>query len=194
MSEDSLFRELIRRARAGDEQAEVELVRKYEPEIRRVVRARLRDPALRTLFDSMDICQSVLASFFARIVAGKYVLEKPDDLRNLLRKMASNKLINQILKANAGKRTPKDKKKVTTPAHADLVDPGPTPSKVASDQELTRKIMQRLSEEERRLVLLHNQDYSWQEIGDVVGSTADAARVRYTRIISRVRRLMGTAE
>jgi RNA polymerase sigma factor (sigma-70 family) len=193
MSEDSLFRNLIRRAREGDEQAEVELVRMYEPEIRRVVRARLRDPAMRSLLDSTDICQSVLASFFARIVAGKYRLETPDDVRNLLRKMAVNKLINQILRANAAKRTPKDRK-VALPENANVADPGPTPSKIVSDRELARKISAHLSDEERRIVELHNQGHSWQEVADQLGDSADALRMRYARIIARVRRAMGQPE
>src|SRR5262245_23610315 len=53
------FDELMRRVRAGDEQAAADLVRRYEPAIRRAVRVRLRDPQLRRLLDSIDICQSV---------------------------------------------------------------------------------------------------------------------------------------
>jgi len=65
MSEDDAFRELIRRVRAGDHAAAAELVRVSEPAIRRAARIRLTDPALRRLFDSMDVCQSVFSSFFS---------------------------------------------------------------------------------------------------------------------------------
>ena len=58
------FEALINRVRAGDERAATDLVRRYEPEIRREVRFLLRDPFLRRTFDSMDICQSVMGSFF----------------------------------------------------------------------------------------------------------------------------------
>ena len=59
--------DFVLRVRQGDEQAAEELVRRYEAEIRLEVRGwlRLRNPGLRRVFDSMDICQSVLASFFA---------------------------------------------------------------------------------------------------------------------------------
>src|SRR5262245_18622455 len=60
MAEENAFTDFIRRIRAGDEQAAVELVRRYEPAIRREVRFRLRNTRLRRLFDSMDVCQSVL--------------------------------------------------------------------------------------------------------------------------------------
>ena len=56
------FQVLLRRVRAGDEQAARELVRRYEPAIRRAARIRLVDTRLNRLLDSMDICQSVLAS------------------------------------------------------------------------------------------------------------------------------------
>ena len=67
MSEPGSITECIRRVRAGDEQAAAELVRRYEPLIRREVRFQLEDRRLCRVFDSMDICQSVLASFFVRV-------------------------------------------------------------------------------------------------------------------------------
>src|SRR5260370_4819279 len=83
MDETSFF-EFIKRVRAGDEQAATELVRQYETEIRREVRLRLRDGRLRRGFDSVDICQSVLASFFVRAALGQYELEEPQQLIKLL--------------------------------------------------------------------------------------------------------------
>jgi len=68
--EEPSFAEFIRRVRAGDERAAAELVERYEPAIRRAVRVRLRDPRLRRLIESVDICQSVLATFFVRAALG----------------------------------------------------------------------------------------------------------------------------
>ena len=95
MLDESSFSAFIVRIRAGDEQATADLVKRYEPEIRREVRLRLRDPRLRRDFDSMDICQSVLASFFLRAAAGQFDLEQPDQLLKLLVAMARNKLAAQ---------------------------------------------------------------------------------------------------
>ena len=86
------FEELIRRVRAGDPGAAAELVRNYEPAIRRAVRFRLADARLGSLLESMDICQSVLASFFVRVATGQYELETPEQLLKLLTAMARNKL------------------------------------------------------------------------------------------------------
>ena len=91
------YSDFIRRIRQGDEQAAEELVRRYEAEIRLEVRGwlRLRNPALRRVFDSMDICQSVLASFFARAAVGDFDLEEPPQLIRLLVGMARNKVAEQ---------------------------------------------------------------------------------------------------
>ena len=92
------FDAFIQKVRAGDEQAAEELVRLYEPEIRREVRLRLRDGRLRRDFDSEDICQSVLASFFLRATLGQYELEEPKQLIKLLVTMTRNKLIGKVRK------------------------------------------------------------------------------------------------
>ena len=86
------FAEFVRRIRAGDATAAAELVRRYEPVVRLEVRVRLGDPRLRRAFDSMDVCQSVLASFFVRAAAGQYELGGPGDLVRLLVAMARRKL------------------------------------------------------------------------------------------------------
>src|SRR5688500_13155228 len=95
MADEGTFRELILRVRQGDERAAGELVRRYEPAIRRAVRFRLTDPRLRRSLDSLDVCQSVLLSFFVRVGSGQYDLQTPEQLLRLLTTMARNKLLNQ---------------------------------------------------------------------------------------------------
>src|ERR1043165_1849499 len=104
MSTDNSFRNLLHRVRTGDADAAAELVREYEPYIRRAVRLNLRDNRLRRVFDSMDICQSVLASFFTRAALGQYDLEQPDQLIKLLTSIARHKLTNQVHQQRAGRR------------------------------------------------------------------------------------------
>src|ERR1700674_446641 len=92
MPADNGFDVLIRRVRAGDEAAAAELVRGYEPIMRRFVRVRLAGSRLRRLFDSIDICQEVLGSFFARAARGQYDLDSPEGLLSLLVAMARKKV------------------------------------------------------------------------------------------------------
>src|SRR5262249_4531060 len=95
MIPENPFTALIRRVRAGDQEAAAELVRTYEPAVRRAVRVRLKDDRLRRVLDSLDICQSVLGSFFLRATLGEFELTSADDLLRLLATMVRNKVANQ---------------------------------------------------------------------------------------------------
>ena len=92
MSDGETFADFLRRIRAGDTEAASELVRKYEPEIRMEAKLRMRDPRLHRVVDSMDICQSVLASFFIKAASGGYDLESPERLLALLVTIARRKV------------------------------------------------------------------------------------------------------
>src|SRR5690349_6426235 len=96
MSPDPTFDDLMARVRAGDAAAAATLVKQYEPAIRTAVRGRMTDPRLRRLFDSADVCQNVLATFFARMALGQYRLDTPEDLVKLLATIARNKLLKQV--------------------------------------------------------------------------------------------------
>jgi DNA-directed RNA polymerase specialized sigma24 family protein len=94
MADELKFAEFMSRIRAGDDDAARELVRQYEPLIRREVLLRIRDDRLNRAFDSMDVSQSALASFFTRAVSGNYQLNRPEQLAKLLITMARNKLVS----------------------------------------------------------------------------------------------------
>ena len=99
MAEPATFEDLVGRVRSGDPDAAADLVRRYEPAIRRVVRLRLGGGGrIDGLFDSMDVCQSVLGSFFLRAAAGQYTLDSPAELLKLLTAMTRNKLAFQVRK------------------------------------------------------------------------------------------------
>src|SRR5207249_2058692 len=104
MDERNSFSGFIQRIRAGDEQAAAELVRRFEPIIRREVRMRLRDPRLYRLVDSADICQSVLSNFFVRAALGEYDLGEPTNLVKLLAGMVCRKVAFQVRKHHAQRR------------------------------------------------------------------------------------------
>ena len=87
-----VFADLIARVHEGDETAARLLVEQYEPIIRREVRLSLIDPRLSRLFDSIDVSQSVFASFFFRHARGQLEVDCPEQLVALLLKMARNKL------------------------------------------------------------------------------------------------------
>jgi RNA polymerase sigma-70 factor (ECF subfamily) len=193
MSEDVSFTEFMRRIRAGDEQAAAELVRRYEPLIRREVRLRLQDPRLLSAFDSMDICQSVLKSFFLRAAAGQYELDDPRDLPRLLVAMARHKLAFQVRKERSQRR---DRRRVAgrTPEELDLATPTADPSAQAEGRELLEEFRRRLGDEERHLADLRAQGVEWAEIAARLGGTPQARRMQLTRAVNRVVRELGLDE
>jgi len=190
MSEDS-FADVIARVRRGDEQAASELVRRYEPEIRREVRFLLRDPFLRRTFDSMDVCQSVLGSFFLRAALGEYDLDRPEDLIRLLISMTRNKVVDATRRQRAQRR---DHRRSTSLDAVDLAAQTPSPSQVVEGRELLAAFRDRLSNEERQLAELRAAGREWADVAHELGGTAEARRKQLTRAISRVSRELGLEE
>ena len=95
---------MLDRVRAGDQQAATELVRRYEPALRRAVRLRLRDRQLRRSLDSSDVCQAVFLRFFVRVATGPYDLDTPEQVLKLLATMARTQVVNEALRQQAAKR------------------------------------------------------------------------------------------
>jgi RNA polymerase sigma-70 factor (ECF subfamily) len=193
MSDDNIFADLIRRLRGGDARAAEELVREFEPAIRLEVHCRLRDPRLRRAFDSMDVCQSVLASFFVRAATGAYDLEQPDQLRKLLVGMARKKLLFQVRKQRAQCRDVRRLEPITG-ADGTAVAADPSPSRQCEARDLLHSLQQRLTPEERRLADLRAQGREWPDIAVQLGGTPSGRRKQLTRAVDRVARELGLDE
>ena len=190
MAEDLAFRDLLRRVRAGDGDASTELVRRYGPALRLAAHVRLKEPGLRRLLDTQDVCQSVLASFFLRAAAGQYDLETPGQLLRLLGAMARNKIINQAAKQRAARR---DCRRLRWGGSAveRLVAPGSGPGDEVAGRELLSEFRRRLSEGERRLADQRAAGRSWNEIAAEAGEPANTLRMRLDRAVERVSRELG---
>ena len=191
-SKEPSFAEFIRRVRGGDEQAAAELVQRYEPAIRRTVRVRLRDTRLRRLIETVDICQSVFASFFVRTSLGQYDLENADQLVRLLTTMARNKVARQANKEHAARR---DQRRIDRGASiGDFADPGSSPSRQFAAREIVQEARRRMTADELRLLDRREQGLEWAEIAMELGGQPDALRVRLARAVARVTRELGLDE
>jgi len=189
MAEELDFRELMQRVRAGDEAAAAELVRLYEPFIRRAARVRLGDIRLKRLLDASDICQSVLASFFVRAALGQYELDKPQQLVRLLEAMARNKIVDQARKQATSAL---DLEPVSPDAESGApFDTGSAPSERVARQDLLLEFRKRLSEDERQLAEQRTLGREWTEIATALGGSPEAFRKKLARGVDRVAREMG---
>ncbi len=186
------YSEFIGRIRQGDEGAAEELVRHYEAEIRLEVRGwlRLRNPALRRVFDSMDICQSVLASFFARAALGDFDLDEPSQLIRLLVGMARKKVAEQARHHQRQRRDVRRVGDLALEAGA-VASTAESPSRVASGRELLQKFRERMSEEERRIAELRAKGFDWAGVATELGGTPDGRRKQLARAVARVEEDLG---
>jgi len=190
MPDEEAFLELIRKVRQGDGEAAAELVRRYEPAIRRAVRFRLADARLRRACDSVDICQAVLGSFFVRVATGQYELDTPEQLLKLLAAMARNKLCKQVERQRAARRDHRRLAGGTVEQH-DLIGPDPTPSRQLVARELLEEAQRRLAPEELQLANWRAEGRDWADIAREVGSTPEALRKRLSRAVERVAQGLG---
>jgi RNA polymerase sigma factor (sigma-70 family) len=194
MSDDARFVDLISRLRAGDAHAAEELVRQYEPLIRREIRFELRDQRLRRLFDSMDFCQSVLGSFFVRAATGQYDLEKPQELVGLLVTMARNKVATQARNQYRQRRDVRRAAAADVGVLEAIAGGDPTPSRQVAQRELLEQVHGRLSAEELQLVELRRQGLAWADIAAQVGGQAQARRMQLARATERIMQELGLEE
>lgn len=187
------FLTFLDRVRTGDQKAAEELVRMYEPEIRREVRLRLRDSRLRRDFDSVDICQSVMASFFVRASLGQFEVNKPEELIRLLVTMTRNKLVSQVRKQQTQGR---DFRRRETGGQEKLqnVAQGPTPSLLVANDELIQEFRKRMTAEELGIAERRTQGLAWDTIAAQVGGTSEGCRKQLSRAVDRISQELGLDE
>lgn len=193
MLEINDYRSLMGRFRAGDNDAATELVRVFEPEIRRAVRLRLSDPKLASLLDSSDICQSVLANFFIRAADGEFDLDDPKRVLGLLTKMARNRLRDHARHHRASKRDRRRNEPTDSSVLKNVVDSSATPSRIVAAREHLDRLRAELSEDECYLADQRALGRSWAELAVELSSTPEALRMRLTRALGRAERRLGAS-
>jgi RNA polymerase sigma factor (sigma-70 family) len=185
----SRLQELLRRIRAGDEEAAAEFFRMYEPHVRRVVRARLRIAGMRRVSDSSDLCQVVLASFLVGSAVGRYDIADTDAMKKLLARIAANRVIDLV-------RKPEFRRPVVSVGGSgaegvQAVARGSSPASQIALQELIQKADQLLSDSERPIAELRKEGLGWEEIGQRLGKSADAVRKSLDRAARRIMLALG---
>jgi RNA polymerase sigma factor (sigma-70 family) len=190
MADDPTFDDFIRRVRAGDEAAAEELVKRYGEKVRREAKARTVDPRLRQVFDSMDVCQSVMANFFAGAAAGQFELREPDDLVKLLAGMVRNKVAHHARKQRAGKRDVRKSRPLDLAAFDPAAD-GPTPSQAVAGADLLAAFRNKLTDEERELADRRAKGESWEQVAEAMGGTPQSRRKQLERAVARVTAELG---
>jgi RNA polymerase sigma-70 factor (ECF subfamily) len=178
------FRALVERFRGGDQEAAAELLRRYEPQVRRFIRMRLTDPQLRRVVNSSDIFQSVFLSCLVKLREGYYDPQEPGELLRLLATIAVHKIIDKANQA-ANRRAERGGAALLD----GLAEDGQSPSAALALRELLEKVAELLTEEELRLARLRAEGRTWAEVAEEVEGEPEALRKRLERALRRVREL-----
>jgi RNA polymerase sigma-70 factor (ECF subfamily) len=182
------FALLVRRMRCGDADAAEELVRLYEADLRIIARARLFDPRLRQVVDSMDICQSIFGNFFARAYAGQFDIDSPEQLKKLLSKMVRNKVTDYARRSQAQSR--QANRQLSQDAGdvegAMLVDSQPSVTSLVAAKDIADEFRKRMTDDEREILQRRLMDMNWEDIGKALNANADAIRKKFARAMDRI--------
>ncbi|MDR3619861.1 MAG: sigma-70 family RNA polymerase sigma factor [Paludisphaera borealis] len=187
--EENQLADFLKRIQEGDEGAARELLQRFEPEVRLVVRRQL-PRLLRSRFDSLDFLQSVWGSFFRRMRDAPTDFEDSRHLVAFLARAAKNKVIDEYRRAASLKnyihreeplwgdgRRPKE-----------VADPIDSPSEVAQAHEVFDRLHALLPEERRTMLELKAEGLSSKDIGDRLGVSERTVQ----RVLEELRRRMET--
>lgn len=178
----------LARIQAGDEEAARELLRRYEAEVRLVVRRQL-PRLLRSRFDSLDFLQSVWGDFFQKVRTGPSEFQDSRHLVGFLARAAKNKVIDQYRRAGSQKQD-MHREEPLWPAGGrprDLESAGESPSEVVEARETLDRLMVLLPEDRRGVLELKAQGLSSREIGQTLGISERTVQ----RVLEDLRRRAG---
>jgi len=163
------IQELLARIKNGDDDAARELLTRYEPKIRLVVRRQL-PRLLRSRFDSLDFLQSVWGSFFHKIRTGENDLDEEQNLITFLAWAARNKVIDEYRRAGTQKQNINREEPLESKRDKDVcLTAGDTPSQLAQARETYQRLRDLLPDDRQVILELKAAGYSCREIGDRIG-------------------------
>ena len=189
--DESELTNFLRRIQAGDEAAARELLRRFEAEVRLVVRRQL-PRLLRSRFDSLDFLQSVWGSFFRRMRTAPTEFEDSRHLVAFLARAAKNKVIDEYRRAASRKQDMRREEPIWSDGDKprDLAAFGETASQVAEAREAFDHLRNLVPEERRAILELKAEGLSSKEIGDRLGISERTVQ----RVLEELRRRIFTEE
>jgi RNA polymerase sigma-70 factor (ECF subfamily) len=182
---------LVERVKIGDEAAIRDLIRRFEKDVRTIVRVRLPQ-SLRSQFDSMDFVQAVWQSVLTSEVQDLGRFTTAQHLRGFLAGVARNKVFEEYRRRT---RTRKYSLKREEPLYVRRGDrdvprevpaPDPTPSQDAQARDRLAQLVAGRTPQEAEVVELRLQGLTFEEISEQTGLSERSVR----RIIEAIRQRM----
>lgn len=193
---------LVQRAQQGDDAAMNELIQRYEPRLRRIVRIKL-SYRLRRVVESVDIVQDTFRAAAEHIE--DLELRSTASILQWLSRIAENRMLDTHRHFYGLKRDKTREVRMADPRGEDdagefrpgavVPDAGPTPEEEASRRELARLVdeaVAQLPEDYREVIMLRTYyGGSWDYVAEQMNRTnGDAARQLHRRARIRLARIM----
>ena len=182
--------QLLNRVHDGENDAAQQLVEQFGFAVRVAIRTHLSDPRLRRQFDSVDVCQSVLASFFLHAATHGYDLSVPSQLLALLTRIAENKLStrarNQLRRRRDIRRLSPVRVEDAGVAACDL-----DPARQVESQELLARAMDSMTPEIRDIAMRRIDGENWPRIAQAIGGTPESRRKQFERAARQIADALG---
>jgi RNA polymerase sigma-70 factor (ECF subfamily) len=194
------FAELLQKARGGSQDALGRLVEAYRPLLLAIANEEM-DPALRGRGGASDLVQDALLQ--AGLKFDTFRGESEDSLRAWRKRILHNKRVNWEQQERAEKRDARREVALgsgTSGAHPgqSFRAPGPSPSSEVSRREQQRLLetaLQRLCDDYQQVIELQGQKGNkWEEIGQALGRSGDAARKLWGRAIRELGEKLGGSD
>jgi len=191
MTDEGLHtRELLVRFHAGDEKTLGALVERHVPWIRARVRDRLGG-RLREKAETQDFVHEAVVELLRH--GPRFTVTSEDHFRALLARIVENVICDQHRWFETERRKTARERPLPTESVIDL-DPrraaAPTASATADRREREawlRLGLELLKPEDREVLLLRNEEeLSFEKVGERLGVSTDAARMRFERALARL--------
>ncbi|MCC7423235.1 MAG: sigma-70 family RNA polymerase sigma factor [Planctomycetaceae bacterium] len=188
-SDDERWTQLIEGLRRSDDDVLREFYDRYDGALHLIVRRRL-SPAFLRRFDSDDVVQSTLRTFFRRVQTGDLEMQQGQRLWNLLCAIALTKLREKVRFHSRMQRAVQRECSLQRPSGAaDLgsapVVPACDPSTDVDFADAFEAILKSLDEKDRVLVDLRLQGRSNQEVADELGVSDRTVQRMLTRLAEK---------
>lgn len=187
MNETALdFEQLVQRLRQGDEAASQMIVQRFERQIQALIRRRTSNQ-VRPKFDSEDVSQSVFRSFFVRQRRGQFHLVNWENLWSILAVIAKRKCGHRHQYYRAQRRRVDLERTIGecdfgvqgAPNLAQLT----TPEQSIILADMMQQLLSEFSQRDQRIIQLHIQYYTLEEIGQQVRCAPRTVR----RVVCKLR-------
>jgi RNA polymerase sigma-70 factor (ECF subfamily) len=196
---DQDLEQIAERAGNGDSSACQQLLTHYQDRLRRMVAARM-DHRLAARLDPSDVVQEALIAAAGKLPG--YLQERPIAFYPWLRRLAWEHLVKLHERHLKAQKRSARREEVQPLSHESarllvnrLVSRGTSPSNRLQRDELRARVragLEQLAEADREvLVMRYVEQLSMNEIAAVLGVTEAAVKMRHTRALDRMSRVLG---